>query len=96
LIEQSPFDCIIHKSYGEDWKKQLDEFSAAYPNAAVIDRPESIERLHNRETMLEVVTTVKIPLENDAVIEIPKQVFVDESGICDRGFEISMMMMMMN
>ncbi|XP_028778269.1 inositol-tetrakisphosphate 1-kinase 1-like [Neltuma alba] len=78
LIEQGPFDCIIHKLYGEDWKKQLDEFSATHPKAVIIDRPDLIERLHNRESMLEVVNQIKITLENGTV-GIPKQLVIQES-----------------
>ncbi|XP_054821385.1 LOW QUALITY PROTEIN: inositol-tetrakisphosphate 1-kinase 2-like [Prosopis cineraria] len=82
LIEQGPFDCIIHKLYGQDWKKQLDEFSAAYPKTVIIDSPELIERLHNRVSMLEVVNQINIPLENDT-IGIPKQRVIQESKALD-------------
>ncbi|KAF7806081.1 inositol-tetrakisphosphate 1-kinase 1 [Senna tora] len=82
LIEQGPFDCVIHKLYDEDWKKQLAEFSALHPNTPIIDRPESIERLHNRISMLEVVTQLKISLGNDTVW-IPKQAVIHESKALD-------------
>ncbi|KAI4336148.1 hypothetical protein L6164_014713 [Bauhinia variegata] len=78
LIEQGPFDCVIHKLYSDDWKKQLDEFSTKHPNVPIIDRPELIDRLQNRVSMLEVVTQLQIPLENET-IGIPKQVVVNES-----------------
>ncbi|KAK4257066.1 hypothetical protein QN277_006705 [Acacia crassicarpa] len=82
LIEQGRFDCIIHKLYSEDWKKQLDEFSSTYPEAVIIDRPQLIERLHNRVSMLEVVNQISIPLENDTVGS-PKQWVIKESKTLD-------------
>ena len=54
LIDQGPFDCVLHKCYGEDWKRQLYDYSVKYPNVLIIDSPEAIERLHNRISMLQV------------------------------------------
>ena len=60
LIEQHqsslPFDAIVHKLYDDDWRKQLDEFSGKHPMLPIIDPIDNINRLHNRITMLEVVT----------------------------------------
>ncbi|XP_015575228.1 inositol-tetrakisphosphate 1-kinase 1 isoform X2 [Ricinus communis] len=78
LIEQGPFDSIIHKLYGTDWKKQLEKFSLQYPNVPIIDSPEAIERLHNRISMLEVVNRLKIPKRSE-ILEVPKQVVVLDS-----------------
>lgn len=77
LVDQGPFDCVLHKLYGEDWKKQLEEFSAKNPNACVIDHPSSIERLHNRISMLEVVSELSMQQGNET-FGIPKQVVIYE------------------
>ena len=74
LIQQGPFDCIIHKINSEDWKKQLEDFSIKNPNAAIIDPPEAIERLHSRISMLDVVKELKI----HESLGIPKQVVIYE------------------
>uniref|UniRef100_A0A5B7BKC0 Inositol-tetrakisphosphate 1-kinase n=1 Tax=Davidia involucrata TaxID=16924 RepID=A0A5B7BKC0_DAVIN len=82
-IEQGPFDCIIHKLYGEVWKKQLDECSLQYPNVVIIDPLDAIERLHNRVSMLEVVAELKIPQKN-ITFGIPKQiVFYNSESLLD-------------
>lgn len=78
LIEQGPFDCIIHKMYGQDWKSKLDSFSVENPNVPIVDSPDSIERLHNRISMLEVVNRLKVPMRSQ-VLEVPKQVVVLDS-----------------
>ncbi|GAA0169448.1 hypothetical protein Leryth_005446 [Lithospermum erythrorhizon] len=77
LIDQGPFDCILHKLYGEDWKNQLLEYSAKYPNALILDSPESIQRLHNRITMLEVVTELEIDCKKGS-FGIPKQFVIED------------------
>ncbi|CAN6486535.1 unnamed protein product [Victoria cruziana] len=75
LAEQGPFDCVIHKLYGEEWQNQLREFVEKFPRATVIDPPEAIERLHNRISMLQAVSELQIPQENDT-FGIPKQIVI--------------------
>ncbi|KAF8379053.1 hypothetical protein HHK36_028480 [Tetracentron sinense] len=78
LIDQGPFDCILHKLSGEEWKKQLEEYSFKNPNVVVIDPLGAIERLHNRISMLQVVSELKIPQES-ATFGIPKQIVIYNS-----------------
>ncbi|CAA0843266.1 Inositol-tetrakisphosphate 1-kinase 1 [Striga hermonthica] len=75
LIEQGPFDLILHKTYGPEWRRQLAEYSARHPRALIIDPPDAIERLHNRITMLQVVTELVLP-GCTASFGIPKQIAV--------------------
>lgn len=76
LIEQGPFDLVLHKIYGAEWRQQLAEYSANNPNVLIIDSPDAIERLHNRISMLQVVTELNV-VECDAVsFGIPKQIAV--------------------
>ncbi|CAK7327847.1 unnamed protein product [Dovyalis caffra] len=55
LIEQGPFDCIIHKLYCPDWESQLQHFSSQNPKVPIIDSLDSVQRLHNRVSMIQVV-----------------------------------------
>ncbi|KAM0029961.1 putative inositol-pentakisphosphate 2-kinase [Helianthus debilis subsp. tardiflorus] len=87
LLDQGPFDCVLHKLYGEEWRKQLQDYLILNPNAIVVDFPEAIERLHNRISMLDVVSEIE-ELDSDlkddlrdgetASFGIPKQVVVYE------------------
>lgn len=88
LIDQGPFDCVLHKLYGEDWKKQLNDYSIKYPNVLILDSPDSIQRLHNRISMLEVVSelcvengnvNVNVNESDESSFGIPKQVLIYES-----------------
>ena len=54
------------------------QLSLHYPNIVVIDSPESIKRLHNRISMLDVVTGLKIP-QGDQTFGVPNQRVLDES-----------------
>ncbi|KAK9051356.1 hypothetical protein SSX86_027983 [Deinandra increscens subsp. villosa] len=74
LTDQGPFDCVIHKFYGDEWDRNLETFSANHPNATVIDPPAAIQRLYNRISMLEPVSNLKIPKLN-----VPNQILVQDS-----------------
>ncbi|KAG1362025.1 inositol-tetrakisphosphate 1-kinase 5 [Cocos nucifera] len=79
LADQGPFDCILHKLYGDDWKAQLQEFAARHPDVPIIDPPHFIERLHNRISMLQVVSELEIPQDRET-FGIPSQVVIYDSG----------------
>ncbi|XP_023005451.1 inositol-tetrakisphosphate 1-kinase 1-like [Cucurbita maxima] len=84
LLDQGPFDCILHKYYGESWRKQLVEFRVKNPNALILDSPDSIGRLHNRISMLQVVSELKIDNANES-FGIPKQIVIyDKETLFDR------------
>ncbi|URD87310.1 Inositol-tetrakisphosphate 1-kinase [Musa troglodytarum] len=79
LSEQGPFDCVLHKLYGEDWKAQLDDFATRNPGVPIVDPPVAIERLHSRISMLQVVSELEIP-QNRETFGIPSQVVIYDSG----------------
>ncbi|XP_044502526.1 inositol-tetrakisphosphate 1-kinase 1-like [Mangifera indica] len=84
LVDQGPFDCVLHKLYGEDWKKQLQQFHVQNPNAVIIDSPGAIERLHNRISMLQVVSELKTENQSET-FGIPKQIVIyDKETLFDR------------
>ncbi|KAM3409330.1 hypothetical protein ACQJBY_001965 [Aegilops geniculata] len=99
LADQGPFDLVIHKLYGHDWRAQLQAFSARYPSVPVVDPPHAIDRLHNRISMLQVVSELDVPLTDAAsasasadgeghrhTFGIPSQVVVyDAAALADSG-----------
>ncbi|KAJ6744828.1 INOSITOL-TETRAKISPHOSPHATE 1-KINASE [Salix purpurea] len=78
LIEQGPLDCVIHKLYGLDWKSQLLHFSSLNPDALIIDPLDSIQRIHNRISMLQVVSNLKVS-ERKQVLDVPRQLVFSDS-----------------
>ncbi|KAL5224012.1 hypothetical protein ABZP36_010651 [Zizania latifolia] len=86
LPDQGPFHLLIHKLYGDDWRTQLDSFSALHPSVPVVDPPHAIDRLHNRISMLQVVSELDVPLHGDHTFGIPSQVVVyDAAALADSG-----------
>jgi inositol-1,3,4-trisphosphate 5/6-kinase/inositol-tetrakisphosphate 1-kinase len=93
LADQGPFDLVIHKLYGHDWRAQLQAFSARYSSVPVVDPPHAIDRLHNRISMLQVVSELDVPPGDSAderhhrhTFGIPSQVVVyDAAALADSG-----------
>ncbi|KAL6008391.1 Inositol-tetrakisphosphate 1-kinase [Asimina triloba] len=79
LAEQGPFDCILHKLSGESWKTELREYTDKHPGVFVIDPPDAIERLHNRISMLQVVSEIQVP-QLQETFGIPKQIVIYDSA----------------
>ncbi|KAG0474768.1 hypothetical protein HPP92_014454 [Vanilla planifolia] len=83
LSEQGPFDCVLHKVYGEDWKAELENYAAQNPSLAIIDQPSAIQRLHNRISMLQVVSELRIRREKET-FGIPSQIVIyDAKALAD-------------
>ncbi|KAK9076562.1 hypothetical protein SSX86_004896 [Deinandra increscens subsp. villosa] len=79
LADQGPFDCVLHKLNGEEWRKQLKDYSIRNPSSVVIDSPDAIQRLHNRISMLEVVSEIESVESEDgeaASFGTPKQMVI--------------------
>ncbi|CAH8271322.1 unnamed protein product [Arabidopsis lyrata] len=85
LLEQGKLDCIIHKLYDVYWKENLHEFREKCPGVPVIDLPEAIERLHNRVSMLEVITQLRFPVSDSERFGVPAQVVVMDSSVLSGG-----------
>ncbi|CAF1697610.1 hypothetical protein HID58_050782 [Brassica napus] len=85
LLEQGKLDCVIHKLYDLDWKQNLHEFREKCPNVPVIDSPEDIEKLHNRVSMLEVITQLNFPVSERERFGVPKQVVVMDPTVLSCG-----------
>ncbi|XP_022963555.1 inositol-tetrakisphosphate 1-kinase 1-like [Cucurbita moschata] len=84
LVDQGAFDCVLHKLYGADWRRQLENFKVVNPNAVILDSLDAIERLHNRISMLQVVSELKIE-NHDESFGIPEQIAIyDKEKLSDR------------
>ncbi|CAA6657230.1 unnamed protein product [Spirodela intermedia] len=78
LADHGPFHCILHKRYGESWKAQLRQYEVRNPGVLIIDHPEAIARLHNRISMLQVVSELESPPDKET-FGIPKQIVIYDS-----------------
>ncbi|GLJ54221.1 hypothetical protein SUGI_1162700 [Cryptomeria japonica] len=77
LLDQGPFDAILHKLHDKQWIDQLKEYCEKYPHVMVIDPPEAIEKVHNRISMLQGVEKLKIT-EGNETVAVPVQIVVEK------------------
>ncbi|GBG76982.1 hypothetical protein CBR_g23313 [Chara braunii] len=75
LLEQGPFDVILHKLPGKEWPRELEVYRQAHPDVVVLDPPEAIQQLHNRQSMLHNVAELEL-LNCGGKVGIPRQLVV--------------------
>lgn len=85
LEEQGPFDVILHKISGEGWQRQLKAYKQKHPEVVVLDPPEHIRKVYNRQSMLQEVAALNLH-DNRGKVGVPKQLVVtgDPASISDR------------
>lgn len=75
LEEQGPFDVILHKIAGREWRFQLEEFKQRHPDVVVLDPPDAIQHVRNRQSMLQNVAELKLQ-DCGGQVDIPRQLVV--------------------
>ncbi|KAK3147910.1 hypothetical protein QOZ80_3BG0288270 [Eleusine coracana subsp. coracana] len=60
LSEQGPFDIILHKSTSKEWQQVLEDYHEEHPEVTVLDPPNAIRHLNNRQSMLEEVADLNL------------------------------------
>ncbi|XP_011088035.1 inositol-tetrakisphosphate 1-kinase 3 isoform X1 [Sesamum indicum] len=84
LSEQGPFDVILHKLAGKDWSQVIVDYKRVHPEVIVLDPPDAIQHLRNRQSMLEVVADLELP-DHYGKVCIPRQLVIpkDPTSIPD-------------
>ncbi|EPS73197.1 hypothetical protein M569_01552 [Genlisea aurea] len=77
ISEQGQIDIILHKLATAEWSQAIQEYRNIHPEAIVVDPPDAIRHLYNRQSMLEVVGDLKLP-ESYGKICIPRQLVISE------------------
>eukprot|EP00271_Cylindrocystis_brebissonii_P009617 TRINITY_DN2464_c0_g1_i1.p1 TRINITY_DN2464_c0_g1~~TRINITY_DN2464_c0_g1_i1.p1 ORF type:complete len:537 (-),score=121.55 TRINITY_DN2464_c0_g1_i1:362-1972(-) len=75
LMEQGPFDLLLHKMKGEAWESQLDEYIEAHPHTVLIDPYQAVARMDDRSVMLKVVEGLD-SADLGVPVTAPKQLLV--------------------
>ncbi|KAJ6385560.1 hypothetical protein OIU77_028694 [Salix suchowensis] len=60
LLDQGPFDVVLHKLLGKDWCGTIEDYRKENPEVAILDPPDAIEHLLNRQSMLNDVTDLNL------------------------------------
>lgn len=84
LSDQGPFDIVLHKLSGKEWRKILEDYRQEHPEVTVLDPPDAIQHVHNRQSMLQGVADLNLP-DCYGKICIPRQLVItkDPSSIPD-------------
>ncbi|TYJ35321.1 hypothetical protein E1A91_A05G228900v1 [Gossypium mustelinum] len=84
LSDQGPFDIVLHKLTGKEWRQILEDYRQTHPEVTVLDPPDAIQHLHNRQSMLQCVADMNLSTSYGRV-GVPRQLVIkkDASSIAD-------------
>ncbi|XP_022724064.1 inositol-tetrakisphosphate 1-kinase 3-like [Durio zibethinus] len=84
LSDQGPFDIVLHKLTGKEWRQILEEYRRTHPEVTVLDPPDAILHLHNRQSMLQCVADMNLS-DSYGKVGVPRQLVIkrDASSIPD-------------
>ncbi|KAE8684548.1 Inositol-tetrakisphosphate 1-kinase 3 [Hibiscus syriacus] len=84
LLDQGPFDIVLHKMTGKEWRQVLEDYRHTHPEVTVLDPPDAIQNLHNRQSMLQCVADMNLS-SSYGKVGVPRQLVIkkDASSIAD-------------
>ncbi|KAL6176689.1 hypothetical protein ACLB2K_053322 [Fragaria x ananassa] len=84
LSDQGPFDIVLHKLSGREWRQNLEDYRKTHPEVTVLDPPDAIQPLHNRQSMLQAVADMDLS-DSYGKDGVPRQLVIkrDASSIPD-------------
>ncbi|KAL8490307.1 hypothetical protein ACS0TY_025998 [Phlomoides rotata] len=84
LSDQGPFDVVLHKLSGKEWRHVLEDYWQTHPDVTVLDPPDAIQHVYNRQSMLQVVADLDLS-NSYGTVGVPNQLVIkkDPSSILD-------------
>ncbi|KAL2894893.1 Inositol-tetrakisphosphate 1-kinase 3 [Bienertia sinuspersici] len=79
LSEQGPFDIVLHKLTGKEWHQLLEDYGQTHPEVTILDPPDAIQHLHNRQSMLQVVSDLNLS-DSYGNVNVPQQLIVKKDA----------------
>ncbi|KAH9695026.1 Inositol-tetrakisphosphate 1-kinase 3 [Citrus sinensis] len=88
LSDQGPFDVVLHKLSGMEWCKIIEDYRQKHPEVTILDPPDAIKHLHNRQSMLQDVADLNLS-DCNGKVRVPRQMVItkDSLSIPDQVFE---------
>ncbi|OAY45385.1 inositol-tetrakisphosphate 1-kinase 2 isoform X1 [Manihot esculenta] len=80
LSDQGPFDVILHKLSGKGWCDAIEDYQQKHPEVVVLDPPDAIENLHNRQSMLQDVADLDLS-DCQGKVCVPRQTVVNKDPL---------------
>ncbi|KAK4434278.1 Inositol-tetrakisphosphate 1-kinase [Sesamum alatum] len=84
LSDQGPFDIVLHKLSGKEWRRVLEDYRNAHPEVTVLDPPDAIQQVHNRQSMLQDVADLNLS-DPYGKVGVPKQLVIKKDPSAIRG-----------
>ncbi|KAI5655119.1 hypothetical protein M9H77_32306 [Catharanthus roseus] len=84
LSDQGPFDIVLHKLSGKEWRHILEDYRQTHPEVTVLDPPDAIQHVYNRQSMLQDVADLDLS-DIYGKVGVPKQLVIkkDPASIPD-------------
>ncbi|KAM7514457.1 hypothetical protein LguiA_004040 [Lonicera macranthoides] len=84
LSDQGPFDIVLHKLSGKEWGQLLEDYRETHPDVTVLDPPDAIKHVYNRQSMLQDVADLNL-CDVHGTVGVPRQLVIkkDPSSIPD-------------
>ncbi|KAF7800822.1 inositol-tetrakisphosphate 1-kinase 3-like [Senna tora] len=79
LSDQGPFDIVLHKLSGKEWRQILEDYRQTHPEVTVLDPPDAIQHLRNRQYMLQALLNNKIVILTGKV-GVPRQLVIKKDA----------------
>ncbi|KAF8410291.1 hypothetical protein HHK36_002817 [Tetracentron sinense] len=84
LSDQGPFDIVLHKLTGKEWRQIIEDYRQKHPEVTVLDPPDAIQHVHNCQSMLQDVADLNLS-DCYGKVGVPRQLVItkDPSSIPD-------------
>ncbi|TXG52590.1 hypothetical protein EZV62_021759 [Acer yangbiense] len=79
LSDQGPFDIVLQKLTGKEWRQILEDYRGTHPEVTVLDPPDAIQHLHNRQSMLQCVADMNLSNAYGKV-GVPRQLVIEKDA----------------
>ncbi|XP_008236242.1 PREDICTED: inositol-tetrakisphosphate 1-kinase 3 isoform X1 [Prunus mume] len=80
LSDQGPFDVVLHKLAGKEWSEIIEDYRQKHPEVTVLDPPNAVQHLHNRQSMLQGVADLNL-FDCHGRVGVPKQLIVTKDPL---------------
>ncbi|XP_004289707.1 PREDICTED: inositol-tetrakisphosphate 1-kinase 3 [Fragaria vesca subsp. vesca] len=80
LSDQGPFDVVLHKLPGREWCEVIEDYRQKHPEVTVLDPPNAVQHLHNRQSMLQDVADLNLS-DSHGMVCVPKQLTITKDTL---------------
>ncbi|CAI8587277.1 unnamed protein product [Vicia faba] len=78
LLEQGPFDVVLHKLPGKEWREIIEDYRHKHPEVTILDPPDAIQHLLNRQSMLQNVAELNLS-DCHGKVGVPQQLVITKN-----------------